>query len=164
MWSLRAFSGREPRGVEEGLSPPRRLLVASTIAGEHCHRSAGEQMMLDLNDVGLPVHASQAGHQDVGPVGAIADVVILSEYAHRPRIGEHRLDRLVARRSEDLGLRRREAADLKKKSALDVDRLATLDTPRSTERILSFDIEEDRCAEELRTTPACPARGERRRR
>mgnify|MGYP003351204511 CR=1 FL=1 len=164
MRSLRAFRGREPRGVEEGLSSTRRLLVATAMTGEHRHRSAGKQVMLDLNDVGLPIHVSQAGHQDVGPVGAVTDVVVLSEYAHCPRVGEHRLDRLVARRSEDLGLRRREAADLKKKSALDVDRLATLDTPRSTERILSFDIEEDRCAEELRTTPACPARGERRRR
>lgn len=120
-------------------------------------------MMLDLNDVGLPIHVSQAGHQDVGPVGAVADVVVLSEYAHRPRVGEHRLDRLVARRPEGLGLRRSEAADLKKKSALDVDRLATLETPPATEGVLSFDIEENRGAEELRTAPARPARGDRRR-
>ncbi len=163
MRPLWAFRGREPRGVEEGLSPTRRLLIATTMTGEHRYRSASKQMMLNLNDVGLPVHVSQAGHQDVGPVGAVADIVVLSEYAHRPRVGEHRLDRLVARRPEGLGRRLSEAADLKKKSALDVDRLATLDTPPATEGILSFDIEENRCAEELGTAPAC-ARGDRRRR
>ena len=54
--------------------------------------------------------------------------------------------------------------DLKKKSALDIDRLAALHTPPATEGILSFDIEENRGAEELGTAPARTARGHRRRR
>jgi len=158
MQLLRTFRGREPSGVEEGLRPARSLLVTLAMTGEHGHRPTGKKMMFDLNDVGLPVHASQARHQDVGPIRALTEVIVLSEYPHGPGIGEHRLDRLVPRWAKRLGRSRGEAADLKQHSALSVHGLASLDAPRAAERIRPFDIEENRSAEEFGAASARTAR------
>lgn len=117
-------------------------------------------MMLDLYDVGLPVHVTHPGRQDVGAIGAIADVVVLAEDPHRPGMGEYRLDRFFARRAEGLGRFRHEAADLKEQPTLDIDRLGSLDAPLAAERIRPFYIEKNRRAEELSAAPARSARGQ----